>query len=177
MGSASNKLRGGDLRSIGKVASVISNIKSAKDFEVLFKNLFDKDRLVVMRTADAVEKITLRHPEYLKPHKKELFKLLNSAEHIELKWHIAQLIVRLKLNETEIGPVWKRLTEWALDKKGSRIVRVFSMQGLSDLLAQYPELKEDFLHTVDQMKTDPAPSIAARIRILTKKGFKHLPSA
>jgi hypothetical protein len=175
--STTNKLKGGDLRSVGSVASIITAIKSAKEFDTLFKGLFDKDRLVVMRIADAVEKITLEHPEYLTPHKEELLQLLKTAKHIELKWHIAQLATRIKLNTIEVGEVWDTLTKWALDKKESKIVRVFSMQGMYDLLAQYPELRDDYLHTVEKMKNDPAPSIAARIRILTKKGFKHLPSS
>ena len=163
------QLKGGDLRSIGKVNSVIKAIKNQQDFDEFFTGLFDKDRLVVMRTADAVEKMSLTHPEYLKPHKNELVKLINSAEHIELKWHLAQLATRVKLNEEEIGTVWDTLTRWALDKKESRIVRVLSMQGLFDLLKQYPELKNDFEHTIIALDKEPIPSIAARIRILRKK--------
>jgi hypothetical protein len=168
------KLKGGDLRSVQGVSKIIEQIKTPKEFNNLFKGLFHTDRLVAMRSADAIEKITLSRPEYLQPHKSELLKLLTSAKHIELKWHMAQLVVRVKLNAEEAGAVWDILTQWALTKKESRIVRVFSLQGLFDLLKQFPELKTDFEQTLATLEKEPIPSIAARIRILRKKLPKHV---
>jgi hypothetical protein len=162
-------LQGGDLRTLGKSEGVIKQVQSQKDFDTLFSCLFDADRLVVMRSADAIEKITLETPNYLNTHKTELIDLLNSATHIELKWHLAQLTTRIKLDADEAGKVWETLTQWAKDKKESRIVRVLALQGLFDMLAQYPELKTDFLHTLSILEKEPIPSIAARIRILKKK--------
>lgn len=169
MNESKQQLQGGDLRSIGRIEEVIKNIKNQEDFNNLFKGLFDSERLVVMRTADAIEKITLMHSEYLRPYKKQLLKLLKSANHIELKWHLAQLVTRITLNEEEIGIVWDTLTQWALNKKESRIVRVLSLQGLFNLLEQYPVLKKDFNDIVLILEKEPIPSIAARIRILKKK--------
>ncbi|MGP8217248.1 MAG: hypothetical protein ACLQQ4_16895 [Bacteroidia bacterium] len=164
-----NQLKGGDLRSIGKVADIIKQLNSQKDFDELFMGLFDTNRVVVMRCADAIEKITILHPEYLNIHKKELIKLLTGAENKELKWHLAQLITRVKLNEEEVGVVWNILTQWAMNKKESKIVRVMSIQGLFDVLKQYPELKADYEQTLAVIEKEPVPSIAARIRILRKK--------
>ncbi|HWY99394.1 MAG TPA: hypothetical protein VNY36_09925, partial [Bacteroidia bacterium] len=96
-----NKFKGGDLRTIKGVHKTIAQVKNAKDFDNLFKGLSDKDRLVVMRSADAIEKITLSQPQYLQKHKNNLLTLLDSAGHIELKWHLAQLIIRLSLTEDE----------------------------------------------------------------------------
>jgi hypothetical protein len=165
-----NKLKGGDLRSIGEANAIVSEITNQQAFDELFKGLSDTDRLVVMRSADAIEKITIAHPEYLKSHKKELIELLQSAKHIELKWHLAQLMPRLKLNETETGIVWNILTKWVTDKTGkSRIVRVFSLQALFDIQKQYPELKKDFMDTVSQLDRENVPSIVARIKKLRKE--------
>jgi len=161
-------LKGGDLRSTGKVDELLKKINSQKDFDALFEGLLGTDRLVVMRSADAIEKLTKDNPAYLASHKSSLLKLLNGSAHIELKWHLAQLVTRVKLNEKEIGPVWDTLTRQALDKKESRIVRVLSMQGLFDLLKQYPELLTDFTLTIKALEKEPVPSIAARIRILKK---------
>jgi hypothetical protein len=168
-----DKFKDGDLRTIKGVDSIIKQIKTAKDFDNLFKGLFDANRHIVMRSADAIEKITLTHRQYLQKHKNELLKLCNDVEHIELKWHLAQLIARLKLNEDEIGFVWDILTRWALYKKESKIVRVFSLQGLFDLLEQAPELRTDYEQTLATLEGEPIPSIAARIRILRKKLPNH----
>jgi hypothetical protein len=163
------KLIGGDLRSLGNTGIIISEITSQKKFDELFGGLFDADRLVVMRAADAIEKITISHPEYLKSHKKQLFDLFQTASHIELKWHLAQLMPRLKLNKYETGIVWNTLTQWAMDKSGSRIVRVNSMQALFDIQKQYPELKKDFTDTISKMGRENIPSIVARIKKLRKE--------
>jgi hypothetical protein len=168
-----NKLKGGDLRSIGSSTAIISEITNQNKFDKLFQGLFDTDRLVVMRAADAIEKITKIHPEYLDSHKKELLELFQTANHIELKWHLAQLIprliIRLKLDEKEMGMAWDKLTLWALDRSGSRIVRINSMQALFDIQKQCPELKKDFTDTISKMERENIPSIVARIKKLRKE--------
>lgn len=78
-------LSGGDLRSIGKSNSIITEIKNQNDFDELFKYLFHEDRLFVMRAADTIEKITIIHPQYLANHKIEIFELCNVANDKELK--------------------------------------------------------------------------------------------
>lgn len=173
MAGISDKLKGADLRTIGKVNMVIPEITNQEKFDELFQGLFDADRLVVMRSADAIEKVTITHPEYLKVHKKELLDLFYTATHIELKWHLAQLMPRLmqqvNLNENETGNIWDKLSQQALDKtERSRIVRVLSLQALFDIQKQYPELKKDFMDTLEKMDRENIPSIKARIRILRK---------
>ena len=168
-----NKLKGGDLRSLGNTKVVVSQITNQQKFDELFKNLFDADRLVVMRTSDAVEKITQTHPEYLDSHKKELLELFQTANNIELKWHLAQLIprliIRLKLSEEETGAAWNKLIQWAMDNSGSRIVRVNSMQALFDIQKQYPELQKDFTNTLSKLDRENIPSLVARIKKLRKQ--------
>jgi hypothetical protein len=65
-------LSGGDLRSIGKSNSVVALIENQAQFSELFLLLFHQQHTIVMRAADSVEKITINHPEYLHPHKKQL---------------------------------------------------------------------------------------------------------
>ncbi|HTL81120.1 MAG TPA: hypothetical protein VL651_05425, partial [Bacteroidia bacterium] len=123
-------LSGGDLRSIGKCEKVIAQVRTQKDFDNLFAYLFHADRLVVMRAADALEKITRVHPEYLAKHKKEMFALFASAGNKELKWHIPVMMARLEFSGTEFKKVWKGIVEWLYDKNNSKLVRVGALQGL-----------------------------------------------
>ncbi len=95
------KLGGGDLRSIGNANLVAGEIKNQNEFDALYQHLHDNERLVVMRAADAIEKITLVHSEYLNPHKSDIIKLGSSATDIELKWHLALLLSRLSLSVQE----------------------------------------------------------------------------
>lgn len=159
-------MKDGDLRSLSHSEEVLAMIRDNQSFDELFELLFHKLRLVVMRTADAVEKITREHPEYLGSHKNEILELLGSACEKELKWHLAQIISRVELNDSEIGRVWEILTGWALDPKESRIVRTNAIHALFNLLSPYPELRQDFLLTVEQIKKENIPSVNARLRNL-----------
>lgn len=161
-------LRGGDLRSLGQSGQIVGQITGQERFDELFRLLFHSDRLVVMRAADVVEKVTVPHPGFLAPHKKKLLALMGKAVDKELKWHLALLAPRIQWTEHELGIAWHTLTGWATDRKESRIVRVNSLQGLHDLLPQDPALRQDFSLTVRQLDRENIPSISVRIRKLAR---------
>ncbi|MCI1267296.1 MAG: hypothetical protein LKG19_12045 [Saprospiraceae bacterium] len=164
-----NLLSGGDLRSIGKSNSVVSLIVNQQDFDELFKLIFLDDQLLVMRAIDAIEKITLKLPNYLIKHKNEILNLSTVAHDKELKWHLAQIIPRLSLTPHELTKAWKLLTNWALDKNNSRIVRVNSIQGLFEMLKENNELTQDFALTLTELEKEDIPSINVRIRSIKNK--------
>jgi hypothetical protein len=56
-----------------------------------------------------------------------------NVQDIEFKWHIAQILGRLKYTENEMEMVLKKLTEWILNTNESKIVRVNALQSLYDL--------------------------------------------
>lgn len=159
-------LKGGDLRSIGRTNELVKRINSQDDFDLLFNGLFHSERTVVMRTADAIEKITIKQPALLSKYKKKLLELCFNAKYIELKWHLALLVSRLNLTSNETRRVWLLLTQWATDRKESKIVRVNSVQALFELSQINRELKDGFTNTVNQIIEENIPSLNARIRKL-----------
>ena len=161
-----NLLKGSDLRSIGNSNKIVALIKAQKEFDELFKNLFDEDRTVVMCAADAIEKISLKNPAYLHPHKKEILKLFADAENKELQWHLALLAPRITWNANERKNVFIILKTWAKNKETSKIVRVNSIQALHDFLQQGKFSEEDFRKIISEIKKENIPSINARIRKL-----------
>lgn len=166
--SFSNLLLGNDLRTVRQNAIVVRAVKDQDSFDDLFALVFHHQRPVVMRAVDAVEKVTIHHPEYLQSHKAQLMSVLKSADHKELKWHIAQLIPRLALSEDELREVRNIFAYWALNRYESKIVRVNALQGLFDLSQKHPEVKADLLTTISAMEHDRIPSIQARIGRLRK---------
>jgi hypothetical protein len=89
------KLTGGDRRSIGNVAGVIHDVsKKPALFEVLFDGLTVDDPLIRMRAADAIEKISADQPALLRPFKKKIIRLAGESRQQEVRWHMAQIIVR-----------------------------------------------------------------------------------
>ncbi|HET6765812.1 MAG TPA: hypothetical protein VFH08_00390 [Chitinophagaceae bacterium] len=159
-------LKGGDLRSIGKANRVVEEVNDQQTFDELFKVLYNTDRKVVMRGADAIEKITIKNPGYLQQHKDNILTLCESAKDIELKWHLALLGSRLELTKNEVRRIWQILKNWATDKKESKIVRVNSLQGLHNILSSNEELMDDFNRILRNVEGENIPSINARLRKL-----------
>lgn len=162
-------LSGGDLRSTGKGISVIPKIKNQADFDGLFNFLFHTDRIIVMRAADTVEKITITNPQYLTKHKKKTLELFYVAKNKELKWHLAQLLPRLNLNDKEFIEVWEELIKWARNRENSRIVRVSAVQALYELVKQKKDLWQEFNLITMELEKENIPSINARIRNIRKE--------
>lgn len=98
-------LQGGDLRSIGQSNAVVSLVNDQASFDALFELLRHIERKLVMRSADAIDKISLQHPGYLKKHKQALLQLAAADGNIELKWHLALLLPRLPLTKKELHTV------------------------------------------------------------------------
>lgn len=164
----SQLLLGKDRRRLNN-SGVVAAVHDQHSFDALFGLIFHHERPLVMRAADAVEKITRKKPEYLRAHKDQLLGILKSADHKELKWHVAQLIPRLPLEGSETADVWHILIHWALNPHESKIVRVNSLQGLFDISRQHAGLEPDFIKTMESMEHTLIPSIDARIRKLKRK--------
>lgn len=162
-------LQGGDLRSVGNCDKVIAKIKNQNDFDKLLKFLFHSDRLIVMRAADSIEKITIINPQYLAKHKRKIIELFYIAQNKELKWHLAVLIPRLHLTHKEFGEAWDALTKWAKDKSNSRLVRVGAVQGLFEMTKQKNNLVKDFSLIMLDLEKENIPSVNARIRNIRKE--------
>jgi hypothetical protein len=97
-----NKLAGGDRRSIGNSNEVVADvIRDPSLFEPVFNGMLNDDPLIRMRSADAVEKISAKHPEYLQPYKEQLIKQVAKSEQQEVRWHVAQMIPYLDLTREE----------------------------------------------------------------------------
>lgn len=161
-------LRGRDLRRVRQNSAVVRAVRDQESFDELFLVVLHHERPLVMRAIDAVEKITRNHPAYLSSHKAELLAVLKSADHKELKWHIAQLITRLDLTNEELRNVSHLLSYWALNRNESKIVRVNALQGLFDLAKNHMELRKDLAVAMKAMEQEMIPSLQARIRKLKK---------
>lgn len=159
-------LSGGDLRSIGRSNEAVLKVRNEDDFDELFKCLFYKDRIVRMRSADAISKIALRYPSYILRHKADLMDLCCTVNDKELKWHLAFLVPKLNLTDKEKEIVWQRLLGWVLDTEESKIVRVNSLQALFEIAEKDNFYSKDFELVTNQIKKENIPSLNARIKKL-----------
>ena len=161
-------LSGGDLRSISGANNVLQLIHNQEDFDILFEYLYNGDRLITMRAVDSIEKISKKHNTFLNKYKLNILELLRNAEDKELKWHLAQLVSRLNLNNTEQKKVFKILAQWVQNKDESKIVRVNSIQALSEISYNNESLGKNLEKILNDIAKENIPSINARIKHVFK---------
>src|SRR5271155_3435209 len=121
-------LQGSDRRSIGRANEVARLVlKDPHRFRELIACLWHDDPVIRMRAADAAEKVSAKKPRLLDRYKAELLGLLAEAEQIELRWHLAAMVPRLRLTAPERRRAAKTLQRYLDDR--SSIVKTFALQG------------------------------------------------
>ncbi len=163
-----SKLQGGDRRSIGKVGEVVDAVQKKPDlFKDLVTGLFEEDPVIRMRAADAMEKISRDNPELLQPFKARLIGLAQQTQQQELRWHIAQIIPRLKLTSAETAQVTEIFFEYLKDK--SKIVVTFAMQALSDLAMRQARVPKRVISAIENLACSGSPAIKSRGKKLLRQ--------
>ncbi|MGB7815831.1 MAG: hypothetical protein WBL28_05725 [Methylotenera sp.] len=161
-------LEGGDRRSIGRSNEVVALVLGKPElFDVLMSGMLLADPLIRMRCADAAEKITVKHPEYLLPYKHLLINDLSQVEQQEVRWHVAAMLARLPLNEIEQKRVVEILLSYTNDR--SSIVKTFSMQALADLAMRDNKLKPLVRQHIEELSVTGTPAMRARGKCLLLK--------
>ena len=166
MSNILEKLKGGDLRSIGRAEEVVDDVlNDPGTIGELFTGMVSDEPVVRSRAADAVEKISRVHPEYLAPFKHLLLNDLSCIEQQEVRWHVAQMFPRLKLDGEERRLVIRTLSMW-LKNDASNIVRVNALQALVDFAHEDEALQRKVAKHLELALASENPSLAARARKL-----------
>src|ERR1700722_18954875 len=100
-------------------------------FPELMFGLWHVEAQIRAIAADAVVKVTLDNPALLKPFKTEILGVMTEARPAIVRWHLAQLVPRLKLTKTERARAIALLRQYLEDRSG--IVRVCAMTSLYEL--------------------------------------------
>ncbi len=160
-------LRGGDCRSIGKSAEITVAVSKAPAlFGELFEGLLDADPIIRMRAADAIEKVTRKHPALLQPWKRPLLDVISVVQQKEVRWHVAQMLPRLSLRPDERRKAVRILFDYLRD--ASSIVRTFSMQALVELSERDARLRPRIKLLVEQLARTGTPAMKSRGRKLLR---------
>ena len=159
------KLAGTDRRSIGRSDEVVAEVLAdPRLFDAVFEGMLADDRVLRMRAADAVEKITARHPEYLHPYKSRLIRQVARIDQQEVRWHMAQMFSRLDLTRAERRRVVDLLAEYLKDE--SKIVKTFSMQALADIAEKDADLRPSIVTQLQELTRTGSPAMQSRGRKL-----------
>ncbi len=162
------RLSGTDRRSIGESERVVKRVLANPSlFPVVFDGMLADDPVLRMRCADAVEKITFTHPEYLRPFKRKIITRAAKIEQQEVRWHVAQLVSRLSLTPRERREVVVILQDYLKDK--SSIVKTFAMQALADVAERDVDLRAPIMQQIEQLTQTGTPAMQSRGRKLLAK--------
>ncbi|HBY99613.1 MAG TPA: hypothetical protein DEP84_37700, partial [Chloroflexi bacterium] len=162
------KLTGGDRRSIGRVGEVVAEVLADPSlFQVVFEGMLSDNPVLRMRCADAVEKLTSEHPEYLRPYKQTLLQEVARIDQQEIRWHVAQLLPRLELSADERNAVVAILLEYLGDQ--SKIVKTFSMQALADIAERDEDLRPQIIAELVELTRSGSPAMKSRGRRLLER--------
>ncbi|MFH1783689.1 MAG: hypothetical protein ABH868_02170 [bacterium] len=166
------KLKGGDFRSIAKSNEVAKEIKKNPAlFEEVFDAMVGDDELLRIRAADTLEKVSLRHPEYLEPFKGRLIKEASKIDQKEVRWHVAQMLSYVNLSRLEKNQVIKILLKY-IDTDTSNIVKVFFMQTLAEFAMKNEGMKLQVIKKIQSTMKNASPAVLNRgkrlIKLLTK---------
>ncbi|MFY9270894.1 MAG: hypothetical protein WAO55_14215 [Candidatus Manganitrophaceae bacterium] len=154
-------LEGGDQRSIGRSNEVVAlALDQPHLFDVLMSGIGLPDPLVRMRCADAAEKVTALHPEYLRPYKHTLIEDYSRIEQKEVRWHVAAMLARLPLTKKEQTRVIEILLLYTSDR--SSIVKTFAMQALADLAKRDENLRPRVLRHIEELCVIGSPAMRSR---------------
>lgn len=164
MHSTLDRLKGGDRRSIG-AANAVADLarKDRRTFDNLAAGLDHENPLVRMRSADALEKASAVHPDWLSAHKRTLLTAMR-CEQPEVRWHIAQMAPRLRWRPQQRTRVVSWLVGCLEDE--SLIVRASALTALAEMTAGDTALKGKLRRLLVQTLASPIPSMRARARKL-----------
>lgn len=160
-------LQPGDRRTSGKSGeAVIRVLARPRLLADLIKAVQSDSPPIRMRAADAVEKISRKHPEWLLPYKRVLINKISRIPQQEVRWHVAQILPRLHLSQPERKKVYGLLLDYLEDK--SRIVKTFTLQAMAELAIEDDSYRSRTQGLLCRVLRTGSPAMKARARILLK---------
>lgn len=158
-------LQGGDRRSIGEVDLAIEMVQTRPErLGELVRGLSHPEPVVRMRCADALEKLTLSSGDLLRPFANDLLDAAEQTKQIEVRWHMAQILPRIKLLAHERNRRGRLLIEYLEDS--SRIVQAEALEALVTVAGREASLRPAALEAAEKACMSESPAVRARYRRL-----------
>ncbi|HEX3548829.1 MAG TPA: hypothetical protein VHT53_00530 [Candidatus Elarobacter sp.] len=154
-------LAGGDPRKLHGVGSVVDVVlHDPARFGELMACLDGNDPVVRMRAADAAEKITRERPEVLVPYAADLVRMATATEQPSLRWHLAQMLPRIRLDPNQQRAAIALLRRYVEDR--SAIVKVSALQALADLTESDPSLRRTVIAAIRKAMETGTAAVRSR---------------
>lgn len=164
-------LDGGDRRSLGRVARVVTRVKrNPMLLPDIVAALRSPRPVIAMRAADALEKISRRTGESLAPFRRMLVSTIERTTDPAVRWNLIQCLPRLQHSRAAMRRLARKLEIWYLTDS-SVLVRLASLDACVMLANQDPALLPMAERLVRQALVEPSAALRARARRLMAGGL------
>ena len=156
----------GDKRTVNHVSEAVQWIESNHNFiSDVIELLRSESEAIAMRAADCLEKFSRRNSFQLNPYKDDLVDVLVNVKQKEVRWHMAQILPRLKLSSSDLETVTKIWIQDYYDSPSS-ILRAESLQALYEIRTSHPIVMSDLKKALAYGVDNGTPAVKARASLI-----------
>jgi hypothetical protein len=167
--SIRDQLTGGTRTSVGEAEAVVKKaLSSAALRDEIYELFLDDDPVVAMRASYVAMKLAQTDPSTAQEFKKLLLKNLSHYTQQEVRWHVPQLLVHLKLTAAERRKAYEVVMEWS-ETDASKIVAYYGLQAAADFADVDDALLEDFIPRLRKLNARGAKSVSNRCKKIAKQ--------
>jgi hypothetical protein len=143
--SVREQLAGGTRTSVGEAEQVVKKALTVVPLRREIYELFlDDDPVVAMRASYVAMKLAQSDPAAAQEFKKMLLKNLSLYRQQEVRWHVPQILVHMKLTAAERRKAYEVVMEWS-ETDASKIVAYYGLQAAADFAEVDDALLEEQL--------------------------------
>lgn len=164
-------LTGGKANSLGRSSEVLARVLADnKLLHDLYECTKNTDAWVRMRAIDVFEKVCRQHPDWIEPYIDKIQQELSDQEQqASIKWHIAEIYMQVKLNETQKQFALNWLTKQLSTTEVDWIVAANSMKALAYFTKQGGFSKSDFARLLAVQKSHKSQVVVKKANKLSQE--------
>lgn len=167
--SVREQLAGGTRTSVGEAEQVVKKALTVVPLRREIYELFlDDDPVVAMRASYVAMKLAQSDPATAQEFKKMLLKNLSLYRQQEVRWHVPQILVHMKLTAAERRKAYEVVMEWS-ETDASKIVAYYGLQAAADFAEVDDALLEDFIPRLQKLNARGAKSVSNRCKKIAKQ--------
>jgi hypothetical protein len=167
--SIRDQLVGGTRTSVGQAEQVVKKaLASAPLRREIYDMFLDDDPVVAMRASYVAMKMAQADPVTAQEFKKVVLKNLPGYTQQEVRWHVPQVLVHMKLTASERRKAYAVLMEWS-ETDASKIVAYYGLQTAASFAEVDDALLEDLIPRLRKLNARGAKSISNRCKKIAKQ--------
>jgi len=137
-------------------------------FEELYLICKNEDPKFNHRASWVLNHIVENYPELIDPYASEIVIWLEN-QNSSTQRNMLRALTFVKLQEDDFGRYYDLCLNLVLDQTRDVAVKVHAMEIASRIVLEYPDLKNEFMDTIEQFYEESSVAYQARVRKIRKK--------